>query len=201
MKKLLLVGLMTLSIQAFAQNTQGVNRLFQKRTWLVGLQTAFAKGNLNTRNTTKNDLIFQAFGGYFVVDKLLIGLSGTYMQQQQPLSFQIITPTLGPIVRYQFTQTRVSPYLTASFQIGRGYTSGILQVDGPNGTKITPTYTTGFPTYTRSFGAGLSISAVSRFRVDAALHWQDMVDTPNVRFGYGSYQAQAGITYQIGGKE
>lgn len=199
MNKALLFLLLSISIAASAQQTKDNHQPFQKGTWLIGLQAATMKGYANSQN---HDWVAKGFGGYFVAPKLLVGLAGTRFVEQAPLSYKATYYTVGPMVRYQLTRTRVSPFVVTSFQVGQAKAAGTLKIDDPSGPKLLALSSISSRVYSRSFGAGLSVIVLPALHVDVALNWQDIVDTPNLNldYGYGRYQLQVGLSYQIGSK-
>lgn len=195
MKKIIAVLLLSTSVCAQAQP-------FQKGTWLVGLQGAY---QLKHDQFFKHSVLLKVQGGYFIANKLLIGLSGTRSQQKAPESFKSTIYTLGPTVRYQLTQTRFSPYLMTSFQLGQSRASGDLLLELPNGDVINYSAWQSSPyrMYSRSLGVGLLVSIVSGLKLEGSLIWQDFVERPNLNLNLRddtNYQAQVGLTYQFGNR-
>lgn len=193
MKKILSVLLVSLTCCAQAQT-------FQKGTWLVGLQSAY---RLQSDDYFKHGALLKAYGGYFISNKLLVGLTGTRAQYKAPISLESTTYTVGPILRYQLTQTRVSPYLMTSFQIGQRESSGDWQFDAPNVGIVNIPVQDRRLRYSRSLGIGLLVSVVPGLKLEGSLIWQDFEDTPNQRLilrDKTNYQVQVGATYQFGNR-
>jgi hypothetical protein len=193
MKNILSVLLVSVTCCAQAQN-------FQKGTWLIGLQSAY---RLQSDDFFKHGAFVKAYGGYFISNKLLVGLTGTRSLQRAPISFKSTTYTVGPLLRYQLTQTRVSPYLMTSFQIGQRKSSGDWQFDNPNVGVINYSVQDRSLRYSRSLGMGLLISVVSGLKLEGSLIWQDFEGAPNLKLNLKdktNYQVQVGATYQFGNR-
>ncbi|MCX6214158.1 hypothetical protein [Spirosoma sp.] len=204
MKNALFLCLFTVSVGAMAQRLDhnDIPKPYQQGTWLVGIQGGYSNGNL-----MKNYLISHAQGGYFVADKLLIGLSSTQSWEWIRSAHDNIL-AVGPMVRYQFTRTRISPFLTAAYQVG-SRKSGSSEIQAtillpqPNGSTTTVTLLApSFPktVYSRSFGAGVTIGITPALKLDALISWQDKVyKADDGLYSYmGVYQPQLGLSYLLG---
>lgn len=204
MKNALLLFLFCYSACTMAQenhqpyNTVVDNRPYAKGTWLVGLQAGYSKGNLMT-----NYLITHMQGGYFVADKLLIGVNTTQSWEWYKSAYDN-TLSIGPMVRYQFTRTRISPFLVASYQVG-SRRSGSSEIQGTNPTGTTPVIailSPNFPktVHSRSFGAGVSVGITPALKLDALINWQDKAynASDGLYLYRGVYQPQIGLTYLLG---
>lgn len=182
---------------------------YTQGNWLIGLQAGYSKGLLLDRNLTT-----QAYGGYFVANNVLVGLSAVGSQEWHN-SIRDRSYFIGPMVRCQLTRTRFSPFLVASYQIGQRTLLGvesqtITQVVSTSSGPVTVTSGStirgsGRPErlYSRSFGAGLSISLTALLRVDIALDWQDRVDLidSRIRLDDGLWQPRLGVNYSIINKQ
>lgn len=177
---LLIIIFVCLSIRSSSAQT-GTNHpyrnSFDKGNWQAGARIGRQGGNLiGTRNT------LQLHAGYYLIDKLVVGLSTMWAREGSksftgPSVFQDITA--GPYLRYQFTRTRLSPFVDASYQIGlriagEGFASGNQAV---NIGCISP---------------GLSIGVTRSLRVELNYHFQWL--NAGYRAEYIG-QPQAGLTY------
>lgn len=90
---------------------------FSKGDWQVGVRGGRTGGNLiGNRNT------LQLHSGYYVANQLAVGLSGTWGREGvKQYAFHDVT--VGPYLRYQFTATRISPFIDLSYQFGKRITS------------------------------------------------------------------------------
>ncbi|QHV97180.1 hypothetical protein [Spirosoma endbachense] len=217
MKTTLLLLLVSLSIASRAQpisqqvhTKPGVNP-FTRKSWQIGIQGGYSKAEFISRNST-----IQLYGGYFVANKLSMGLSGTWVAEWTRNVLHENTLTIGPAIRYQLTQTRISPFLAASYQIGaRTLTIANVTVNPAAVVTVitTPTgsYTTisgsnftysssNKPTaiHSRSLTAGISVGVVSSMRVDVALNWQGNAFPAYPEVKRELFQLQFGLNYQPG---
>lgn len=91
-------------------------RTFKKGYWLVGGRVSY----FSERFSNGFDLSGQAQGGYFVADRLAVGLRGKYIRDYRSSSFPITRSWLiGPVVRYHLTSTRIAPFVEGAYQVGR----------------------------------------------------------------------------------
>ncbi|GAB4052741.1 hypothetical protein [Spirosoma litoris] len=214
MKKILLLLLVCLSNYVRAQETPllkvpvNYSQPFARGSWLVGVQAGYSQGVWFGRNLTVHP-----YGGYFVANKLLLGVTGTISQEGFDQVREMIN-SVGPMVRYQLTRTRISPFLTASCQIGQRTLSGsdsrtTTQTQVIGGQVITSTsgsYIFGDGTphliYTRSMSAGLSMGVTRALRIDLALTSQDQAVSPGSKVDSYTilWQLQAGLNYKLGGR-
>ena len=181
MKSLLILLVFTCFSLISASAQTGANRpysnSFSKGSWQAGTRVGRQGGNLiGTRNT------LQLHAGYYLINKLAVGLSTTWAREGPksftgPYAFQDVTA--GPYLRYQFTRTRLSPFIDASYQIGRrmageGFTSGNQAVS------------TGY------ISPGISVGVTPFLRAEINYHFQWI--TNGYRTGYIG-QPQVGLTY------
>ncbi|RYC68609.1 hypothetical protein [Spirosoma sordidisoli] len=203
MKEALLLCLLGLcgSVQAQQPSKTGnaYTSAYAKGSWSVGVHAGYSKGLILENNSTA-----QLYAGYFIANRLLLGLGASGSQEW----FRLVrsqTYTVGPMARYQLSRTRFSPFLTASYQFGgrslsgsesQTMTSVVNTTGGP--LVITGTARIGGTGISRSVGifscgAGVSAGISSALRVDLALSYQQWLDQPLV-------QPQLGINYLIGKK-
>ena len=169
-------------------------------TWLVGLQAGYSKGIL-----LGNNLTTQAYGGVFVANKVLAGLAANW-NQEGFRAIQDVSYSIGPMIRYHLTHSRLSPFIVASYQFGRHTVTGsVLGQTTVNGqivmTSAISISGTGQPVnmYVRLLGAGVSWSLSSTLRIEAVLNWQDKVTDAgsDIHFDRGLFQPQVGINYLL----
>ncbi len=211
MKKALLFSLVCFLGHAQAQEivqhklARDYAQSYAKGSWLIGLQAGYSKGLL-----LENNLSTQLYSGYFVTNKLLLGLSGSASQEGfkrvKELAFSI-----GPTVRFQLTRTRFSPFLAASYQFGQLIATGAESQETTeiiNGQTVVVSgfriQSSGMPQrmFSRSFAAGLSMGITPLLHVDLVLNWQDKVHNVDdgIYLSRGLYQPQVGINYRLGSK-
>jgi hypothetical protein len=217
MKITLLLLLVALSFAGQAQtvsqqgNKQASVNPFTRKSWQIGIQGGYSKAEFISRNST-----IQLYGGYFVANKLLVGLSGTWVGEWTRNFLHENTLTIGPAIRYQLTQTRISPFLAASYQIGaRTLTIANVTVNPAAVVTVVTTPTGSYSTisgsnfsysssnkptaiHSRSLTAGISIGVVSSMRVDVALNWHDNAFPAYPELKRGFFQYQFGLNYQPG---
>ena len=185
---------------------------YQRGMWLVGLQAGHSSAQLIGKNLTAH-----VYGGYFVANKLLLGLQGTRIQEGLTLPVYDVSYLVGPMLRCQLTRTRISPFIMASCQIGQRTldqsepliatsTSVTVNSSGTHTSTSTSSFYIVNPgthlIYSRSASIGVSIGVITSLRIDVAVNWQDRVSDLGSKFpGYnGLYQAQFGINYLVGTK-
>jgi hypothetical protein len=143
MKTSLYLGLLSLSIslhiqRAYAQKVTADQSLttFQAGSWQLGLKEGYSRGNL-----LKNRNSLQLHAGYFLVKRLSVGLNATWSKEWIN-DFSYNDLSAGPYVRYQFTSTRFSPFLEASYQLGKRSIGEYASVSYPSlsmqSTQINP---------------------------------------------------------------
>jgi hypothetical protein len=204
MKKALLCFLLLslLSIHAKAQQNTLANNYqpFKTGTWLAGLQTGYSNGLVFGHNLTAN-----AYVGCFVASKLWVGLSSTWsLERLNDLQEKSIA--LGPMVRYQLTRSRFSPYVVAAYQLGNRFTSGQGYVDEHRGGFYIPPHASNRTKFYPSFGAGMSVRISPSIRIDLGFSWSEPWDSfaegirDGVRLKEGLYQPRVGLTYAFSSK-
>lgn len=152
-------------------------RAFGQRSWQVGVQGGYSQGNL-----LRNYASGQLYAGYFLADKFMIGLAGILTREWvDDLDQQRIG--IGPVVRYQATRSRVSPFLEVSYQIGRqsinfGSAPG-RSVNTVHSGSVTP---------------GLSLRVLSSLRADLSYRFQRDGRYMN------QFQPQVGLNYAVARK-
>ncbi|QIP12452.1 hypothetical protein G8759_07350 [Spirosoma aureum] len=217
MKTTLPLLLVALSFAGQAQpvsqqvNTQAGLNPFTRKSWQIGIQGGYSKAEFISRNST-----IQLYGGYFVANKLSMGLSSTWVAEWTRNVLHENTLTMGPAIRYQLTQTRISPFLAASYQIGaRTLTIANVTVNPAAVVTVITTPTGSYSTisgsnfsytasnkptaiHSRSLTAGISVGVVSSIRIDLAINWQGNAFPSYPEIKRGLFQFQFGLNYQPG---
>lgn len=151
---------------------------YPKGSWMMGVQGSRTPDNLLGRNTA-----IHLQGGYFVSDKLLLGLNATWRTKTAD-PVRLYSYMAGPQLRFQLTQTRVSPYIAASWQFGFKRDNGeqTTVVTVYNTTTTPPTTVTAVMTYrpvegtkaihSPMLGIGATIGIVPALRAEIAINWQ-----------------------------
>jgi hypothetical protein len=100
------------------------------RAQTPGLRTkgnAFSKGTTQFTATygygqgelVKNRSVSQIQAGYYVADRLMIGLTGSLMKEWLGEIRSNNRFSGGPLIRYQFTGSRLSPFVALAYQLGK----------------------------------------------------------------------------------
>lgn len=156
-----------ISYAAGAQNLPTIHyQSFRRGGVLIGVKDGYGRGELFEHRN-----LMQLYTGYFVTDRLSVGLAGSIVKewyenyQTRPMF------SGGPFARYQFTRTRLSPFLDVNYQIGQTYVGFSHQI------LVTP---------------GVSIWLIAGLRLDInyGLQWIDVG-----RNGGMIGQPQAGLNY------
>lgn len=153
----------------FAQKPGFINPAFSKGSWQLGLKDGYGPspiiGNRNTAQLT---------AGYYVANRLLISLAGTYTKELAEIVTRRDLFSAGPLVRYQILSGRIAPYAELSYQFGRRGTN---------------------PEQWLSFTPGVSIGLLAGLRLDLSYSFQYI----NGGQGFNPFeyynQPQLGINY------
>ena len=164
---------------AYAQFTspEPLKKSFTRSQWQIGLKDGYGRGDL-----LRNHTDFQAHMGYYLVNKLLVGIGASWSKEWEG-GFKFNDFTAGPLARYQFTRTRFSPFIQASYQLGERST-------GRNSGISYPSVSTQFAFIT----PGLSIGVASSLRIDISYGFQYLINGYTTVYG----QPQFGINYLFG---
>jgi post-segregation antitoxin (ccd killing protein) len=156
----------------FAQKTafDNAQSKFATGSWQVGLKEGYGRGNLFKN---RNGLHFHT--GYYIVNNLLVGVGAVWSKEWFG-DYNLNDFTVGPFARYQFLNTRISPFMEASYQFGQ---QKQLAVQDRQSAAIRSTF----------INTGLSIRLVSQLRADLSYGLQ--FANNNQSFG----QAQLGLNY------
>ncbi|GAB3732596.1 hypothetical protein [Spirosoma lituiforme] len=173
----LLALLVSLQLQqAYAQKlTSGQSQTtFHSGSWQVGAKAGYGRGNL-----LRNRNSFQIHAGYFPIKQLAVGLNATLSNEWvDDIGFKDLS--VGPYIRYQFTATWLSPFVEASYQMGRR-SSNAAGVSYPS-----------TPMQTIQLGPGLSIETIKFLRFDLSYRFDWVYLTNNTQtIGL----PQIGLTY------
>ncbi|GAB3955517.1 hypothetical protein GCM10028805_43290 [Spirosoma harenae] len=166
---------------------------FRRRAWLAGFQVGYSKGSYGHERYSATHL----YGGYFVVNKLAIGLAASRGQESFGAA-QDVALSVGPMIRYQFTRTRLSPFVVGSYQFGQATVSGLRSKVSPSGTTAADDIQNR-PIQSRYVGMGLSLRVIRACRLDVLLTWQDKPGATELGINgqYNLLQAQLGVNYLI----
>lgn len=160
---------------------------FARKTWQIGLHSGYSPGS-----DYQNRIGVQIHGGRFIANKLLIGLGVAYNEEWEPeISIRQSTVSFGPLIRYQLTRSRVSPFIEATYQLGQSslkFGSVSRQLFGARHSgAVTP---------------GLSVRVTPLLRIDVQYRMQ--YDLSNANQSYFTqryikhiYQPQIGIVYLL----
>ncbi|UFH52816.1 hypothetical protein [Spirosoma sp. KNUC1025] len=196
MRKTLLVYLVCHCWLCQAQNQPQLStpfnspKPFNRKDWLFGFQVGYSKNSyLHERYSAT-----QAYGGYFVANKLALGLSASWSRESF-IAAHDATFSVGPLLRYQFTRSRVSPFIVGAYQWGQATVSS-------TNTKTFPMAENQRSIQSGYAGLGTSIRVVAEWRVDLLLTWQDKPAAPEsgIQGRYHLLQAQIGANYLINRK-
>jgi len=150
---------------------------FSKGSWQVGLRDGYQGGILiGNRNT------LQLHADYYLVNQLAVGISGTWAREGTSYAaFHDLT--VGPYVRYQFTATRLSPFVDLSYQVGKRI-SGDEKVFTDESLNM----------QSSQISPGVSIGVTRFLRAEVSYHFQ-WIYLSNWTEYIG--QPQLGITYLL----
>lgn len=161
MKTTTLLLFLICSCQAIAQSTNlnTATRTLQKKTRAVGLYA-----NYGSSPIIGNQLGFSAYGGYFIANKLLLGLNGGYATDwSNTVEGHVSSWLTGPFIRYYLTSSRVTPFAEASYQFGQFMISSPYNM-GQAGIRHSAN--------TLSFTGGLGVRLTQAFRLELAYNYQ-----------------------------
>lgn len=163
--------------QAYAQKltSDQAPTTFHAGSWQLGVKEGYGRGNL-----LKNRNSLQLHAGYFLVKQLAVGLNATWSKEWVG-DFGYKDLSAGPYVRYQFTKTWFSPFIEASYQIGKRSSDDVPGVSYSSidmqSTQLNP---------------GLSIEVIKSLRLDLSYRLEWVYLSSNTQsFGL----PQVGLTY------
>ncbi len=168
----------------YAQHDPGeqIKKTFASGHWQVGLTGGYGRGSIFDNHT-----VFQARAGYYVVNKLLLGIGASWANEGEG-SIALHDLAVGPLARYQFTHTRLSPFIEASYQFGRRSVNAEWRMSYPGYASM----------QTALVSPGLSIRVASSWRVDASYGLQF---TTLGGYNHSFSKPQFGINYLFGGND
>ncbi|WP_020602336.1 hypothetical protein [Spirosoma spitsbergense] len=157
----------------------GINRpykdSFNKGNWQVGVRDGRVGGNLiGFRNT------LQLHSGYYVANQLAVGLSSTWGREGAG-SYAFHDITAGPYLRYQFTATRISPFVDLSYQFGK-------RLAGEGFTFMNPVI------QSAQISPGVSLGVTPFLRAEINYHFQWLSNGNRTEY---IGQPQFGLTYLL----
>ncbi|QHV99406.1 porin family protein [Spirosoma endbachense] len=191
MKKLFYIVLLVMPGNLLAQSS-GLSP-FSPGAWQIGLKSGYSPGSsFPNRFSTQLQL------GYFVGNRWSVGLETSWVREWR--NSPVLTSVgVGPRVHYQLTNSKLSPYLAASYQVGKQWLDS-LEI----------TYKPRRLTHSVSLTPGLSWQLSSKLRLDLSYRFEYYL---SYRFNRTSYQEyalsryfeyyqvpQLGITYFLGRK-
>jgi hypothetical protein len=201
MKAFLLLCLYTLAVstaaQSFAQanNSEITPKPFARKIWQLGIQGGYSKAQFLANNLTT-----QFYGGYYVANKLMLGASASWSGEWTKRVIETNLLSVGPAIRYQFTQTRLSPFVAAAYRFGT-YTFTSQDYSSTSGNSGFRTYqnNTISGIHSRSVSVGLTIGITSALRGEVVANWQDAARPSDaVKIGSSNlWQAQVGLSYLL----
>lgn len=168
---------------------------FASGSWQFGLKEGYGSGNIYPN---RNGL--HLFAGRYVTNKLLVGLGAAWSKEwnRHYNGYSFHDLSVGPFVRYQFTTTRFSPFVEASYQLcGRNSIQGVETAIINGYATVTGKSPTGFvrPAF---ISPGLSIRLGKPLRLDLSYSFQYTFLTNNTPSLDSFEQAQIGLNYSIG---
>ncbi len=161
MKTTTLLLLLLCSCHAIAQTTdpKTATRNLQKRTRAAGIYTTYGSSAL-----IGNQLGINGYGGYFIANKLLLGLNGEYATDwSSTVEGHVSSWLTGPFIRYYLTASRVSPFVEANYQFGQFMISTPYNM-GPASNRHSAN--------SLSLTGGLGIRLTQAFRLELAYKYQ-----------------------------
>lgn len=101
-------------------------QLIAQQLMLSNTATAFSKGSQQLTvnygygrgNLAANRSVTQIQAGYYVANRLLIGVAGSMMREWIGEFHTNNKFSVGPFARYQFTSSRLSPFAQLAYQLG-----------------------------------------------------------------------------------
>lgn len=171
MKTLLYLSLLLLPFNLKAQSRQ--IQPFRKGNWQAGLQAGYRANRTGT----------QIQSGYFVSNKLLFGLEASWTRET--LSNQLLNSIqTGPLIRYQFCQGKLSPFLSFSYQVGKQWLD-----------SLSISYPSPYLHQVISLSPGLSIQLSSTWRIDLSYRFEYNQSGRSQRFSNQDYTNQRYFEY------
>ena len=177
----------------YGQNEAKRKETFSAGHWQVNLKDGLGKGNelsefFNGQQVYRHNIL-QAQAGYYVVDGLLVGIGFSWSREwspDRPIQESFTDFMKGPLIRYQFTNSRVSPFLEASYQFGRRNTDLRTILDFISSSA-----------HSTLLNTGVSIGLTSFLRVDASYGVQFKTF---VNQSFINTYPQVGVNYVFGGQ-
>ncbi len=199
MRKIALLCLLGHSLLCQAQNEDPPSRAFDnplafsRKAWLAGVQVGYSKGSFGQERYAATHV----YGGYFVANKVVVGLAATWGQESLGTA-QDVALSAGPMIRYQFTRSRFSPFIVGSYQFGKATISGVsLRSTAPG--MVTRADRRDRSIQSGYVGLGMSIRVIAAYRLDLLLTWQDKPGASELGMNgrYNLLQGQIGVNYVL----
>lgn len=189
---LMILCLMTNTI-VYSQTETKKKEKFSAGQWQIGLKDGIGKGNelarfVNSQKAYRHNIL-QAQAGCFIVKRLLVGIGFTWSREwstQRPEQENFTDFMKGPLLRYQFTRTSVSPFLEVSYQFGKRST-GARSVLDYVGSSVRSTLLSG--------GVNVSLTAHLRLEASYGIQFKTFIDQSIMH-----HYPQLGVNYAFGGK-
>lgn len=107
--------LTTIPLQLIAQQPtlNSTDIAFRKGSQQLTISYGYGQGNL-----VENRSVTQIQAGYYVANRLLVGVAGSMMREWIGEFHTDNRFSAGPLVRYQFTSSRLSPFAQLAYQLG-----------------------------------------------------------------------------------
>lgn len=189
---LIIICLMTNTI-VYSQTVTKKKEKFSAGQWQIGAKDGISKGNELSRFVNSQEVyrhnILQAQAGCFIVNRLLVGVGLTWSKEwsiRRPDQESFTDFMKGPFLRYQFTQTSVSPFLEVSYQFGKRSTGTRSLLDYV-GSSVRSTLLSG--------GVNVSLTAHLRLEASYGIQFKTFIDQSIMH-----HYPQLGVNYAFGGK-
>ncbi|GAB3699435.1 hypothetical protein GCM10027592_25510 [Spirosoma flavus] len=144
-------------------------------SWQIGLRDGYGNGNLLQH---RNSL--QPFVGYYLTNRFVAGATASWSKEWVG-KIGVHDLTLGPSARYFFTNTRLAPFLEATYQFGQ---RSVAENAGISYPSVSMQFSQISP------GLSLGVSKSLRIELNYAFQWLHFSRSSQY---YG--QPQAGIMY------
>lgn len=189
------VAFLCLMKNTIVYSQTGTNRKenFSAGQWQISLKDGIGKGNelsrfVNGQEVYKHNIL-QAQAGCFIVNRLLVGIGFTWSREwsiRQPDQESFTDFMKGPLLRYQFTRTSVSPFLEVSYQFGKRSTGARSVLDY-----------VGYSVRSTLLNGGVNVSLTPHLRLEASygIQFKTFIDQSIMH-----HYPQLGVNYAFGGK-
>ncbi len=107
------LAIITQQLSAQQISSSSTNTALRKGSQQLTISYGYGRGNL-----VQNRSVTQIQAGYYVADRLLIGVVGSMMREWIGELHTDNKFSAGPLVRYQFTSSRLCPFTQLAYQLG-----------------------------------------------------------------------------------